>query len=299
MMSSTAVSPSWIRRACPLMPTQCSGSAMSYTAIEIRGSRSRLRGQCRSVRLLIRRPSPSRTYQATAWWGNPSASSVASVANRAGSRKARAASGIGDGALAGALVRGSGIARWYARVRRTAAQWPASVGGRAPGDRSAGAGDRGAAGAGDGAANSQRAGGARHRGRSAQQVPLPVLDAEGGEHVAVAPVLDPLGDETSADPAAERHERLDQGLLRVALLAANRMDDLAVDLDDRRPERGDEGEARVAGPGIVDREAEAQAAQLLDPPDELLRVRDRLLLGAFDRQLAWRQAGVARGRGKE
>ena len=69
------------------------------------------------------------------------------------------------------------------------------------------------------------------------------------------------------------------------------MRDLAIDLDDRRSQRGHEREARVAGPRVIDREAEAQASQGLDLALEWAEIRDRLLLRALDGDARWRQAG--------
>ena len=124
--------------------------------------------------------------------------------------------------------------------------------------------------------------------RPADQVALAELHAERAEHREVGPLLDALGQQPRPDPAAERDERLDQGLLRV--VAGDALGDHAVDLDDRRMQRGDQREARVARAGIVDREPESEPAQRLD---RLQRdhVGDRLLLGAFEGDLARRQAG--------
>ena len=74
-----------------------------------------------------------------------------------------------------------------------------------------------------------------------------------------------------------------------ACLASSRaipVDDVAVDLDDRRAERGDEREARVAGPGVVDGEPEPGPAQGLDRALERHDVGDGLLLRALERDLA-------------
>ena len=63
-------------------------------------------------------------------------------------------------------------------------------------------------------------------------------------------------------------------------------------------ERGDEREARVAGPGVVDGKPEPGPAQR---PDRLLErhdVGDGLLLRAFERHLARVQAGVPDDRGQ-
>ena len=131
----------------------------------------------------------------------------------------------------------------------------------------------------------------RRERRPAEQVALAEFDAERRQRREVGPPLDAFGQEVGADPAAERHERLDEGLLGVVV--ADAVDDLAVDLDDRRPQRRDQREARVAGAGVVDREPEAGLAQGLDLAMEHADVGDRLLLGAFDGDLAGLEPGVA------
>src|SRR4029079_9205023 len=71
------------------------------------------------------------------------------------------------------------------------------------------------------------------------------------------------------------------------------MDDVAVDLDDRWPQGGDEREAGISGARIVDREAEAELAQGPDLALERGDVGDRLLLGALDGDLARVEADLA------
>ena len=125
----------------------------------------------------------------------------------------------------------------------------------------------------------------------AEEVALSELDVERGEHREVRPAFDAFGEEVGADPPPERDERLDQRLLGVVV--ADAVDDLAVDLDDRRAEGGDQREAGVAGTGVVDREPEAELAQRLDLALERADVGDRLLLGAFDGDVVRVEAGVA------
>ena len=72
---------------------------------------------------------------------------------------------------------------------------------------------------------------------------------------------------------------------------ADAVDDLAVDLDDRRPRRCDEREAGVAGAGVIDREAEAESSQRLDLALERAEVRTGLLFGALDRDVVRIEAG--------
>ncbi len=69
-------------------------------------------------------------------------------------------------------------------------------------------------------------------GRLPEQVALAELDAERGQRGEVGPALDAFGQQVRADPPPERDERLDQGLLGVVV--AEPVDDVAVDLDDRR-----------------------------------------------------------------
>jgi hypothetical protein len=66
-----------------------------------------------------------------------------------------------------------------------------------------------------------------------------------------------------------------------ALLAADAVDDLAVDLDDRGSEGGNEGEARIPGTGIVDRETESELSQRAHVPREGQDIGHGLLLGAL------------------
>ena len=128
-------------------------------------------------------------------------------------------------------------------------------------------------------------------GRLPEQIALPEFDAEGRQRREVRPPFDAFGQEVGTDPAAERHERLDERLLGVVVVEA--VDDVAVDLDDRWPQCGDEREAGVAGAGVVDREPEAELAQGLDLALERGEVGDGLLLGAFDGDLARVEADVA------
>ena len=71
--------------------------------------------------------------------------------------------------------------------------------------------------------------------RASEQIALPEFDVELGQGGQVGPSLDAFGEQVRPDPAPERHERLDQRLLGVVV--ADAVDDLAVDLDDRRSER--------------------------------------------------------------
>jgi len=131
----------------------------------------------------------------------------------------------------------------------------------------------------------------RQERRSAEQVALPEVDLAFLKSDQVATVLDALGHHLGADPAAKRDESLDQGLLGLTVLVADAVDDLAIDLDDRRLERGDDREAGVARAGVVDGEAEAEAAERPNLLLEARHVGDGLLLGALDHDLAGRQAG--------
>src|ERR1700690_745855 len=117
--------------------------------------------------------------------------------------------------------------------------------------------------------------------RAAGQVALPEVHLAFLKSDQVATVLDALGHHLGADPAAKRDESLDQGLLGLTVLVADAVDDLAIDLDDRRLERVDDREAGVARAGVVDGEAEAEAAER---PNLLLgagRGGEGLLLGAL------------------
>ena len=124
-----------------------------------------------------------------------------------------------------------------------------------------------------------------------EQVALTEFDAEGRQRGEVGAALDPFGQEVGTDPAAERHECLDQRLLGVVVVEP--VHDVAVDLDDRWPQGGDEREAGVPGTGVVDREPEAELAQGLDLALERGDVGDGLLLGALDGDLARVEAGLA------
>ena len=182
---------------------------------------------------------------------------------------------------------------WEAPRRRgRAGRWrgaPAAerldgFGGRGPGD--------GRAGAAAGGSRDERLQAARLSGdrlRLAEQVPLAQLDAEALERFQVRRVSMPSAsrrawirrpNETNASTSA----------CFASSLAMRRTISL-VDLDDRRPQRRDEREARVAGAGVVDREAEPEAPERLDLALERDDVLDGLLLGAFERDLA-------RGRGR-
>src|ERR1700690_1006485 len=100
--------------------------------------------------------------------------------------------------------------------------------------------------------------------RAAEQVALAEVDLAFRPGDQTRAVLDSLGNDLGPDAAAERDERLDQGLLGLAVLVADPGHDFAVDLDDRRLEGGDDVEAGVAGAGVVDGEAETELAQGFD-----------------------------------
>ena len=227
----------------------------------MRGSRRRLVGQRRPTALLMTISSPSSVYQTTAWRGRA------------------VGVGRGDGGVALVVEEGSDVVgkadgscpRWYAR--------------------GAPHGDPAWRGSGLVLTCWSAAAAARVGRRLPEQVALAEFDAERRQRGEVGPALDAFGEEVGADPPAERDERLDQRLLGVVV--GDAVDDLAVDLDDRRPERGDEREAGVAGAGVVDREPEAELAQGLDLALERADVGDRLLLGALDGDLARVEAGGA------
>ena len=67
---------------------------------------------------------------------------------------------------------------------------------------------------------------------------------------------------------------------------ADPVDDLAIDLDDRRAQGGDECKAGIAGAGVVHREPEPELAEGLHLALEHPDVGDRLLLRALDGDLA-------------
>jgi len=85
--------------------------------------------------------------------------------------------------------------------------------------------------------------------RFAEQIALPELDPERAQFGEIRASFDPLRQEPRADAPAERDEGLDERLFRIVV--ADPVDDVAVDLDDGRPERGDQREARVASAGVV------------------------------------------------
>src|SRR4051812_23829276 len=123
----------------------------------------------------------------------------------------------------------------------------------------------------------------RQRRRLPDEIALTKIDAEVRQHREVGATLDPFGQEQCTDPPTERDERLDEGLLRV--VPSDPEGDLAIDLDHRRTKSGNQAEARVAGAGVVDREAEPEPAERLDLPDERPDVRDGLLLSALQRDV--------------
>src|SRR5215210_6669960 len=193
---------------------------MSVPDPAMRPSRGRLAGQRRPTLLWTTSVWPSSRYQTTPCRGCPSSSTVAIEANRRGWRNSRTR---GERAMGVCVVMGR-------MVRDVRVRPPSSV--RRGGDA--------------------RRGAARPRpapprlcpiehphhaarwlrlvGRATEQVPLPEVDAEPPQHDEIGSLLDPLRDEPGADPPAERHERLDERLLRV--VARDSGDDLAVDLDD-------------------------------------------------------------------
>src|SRR4029453_664492 len=131
----------------------------------------------------------------------------------------------------------------------------------------------------------------RHNGPGlglADEVALAEFHAQLDQRCQVRAGLSPFREEMGADPAPEGHKRLDERLLGV--VEPDAAHDVAIDLDDRRAQRGDERERRITGTRVVDREPETELAQLADLALQWYDVGDRLLLRALQRDGLWREA---------
>jgi hypothetical protein len=102
--------------------------------------------------------------------------------------------------------------------------------------------------------------------RPGERVALRVGGVEVGERAQVGDVLDALAADGGAGGAGERHERLEQRIARGVVVRA--VDERAVDLEDVRRDANQLLKARVAGAGVVERDAGAAAAQLRQAPLE-------------------------------
>src|SRR5439155_27062016 len=223
-------------------------------ASDTRPSRSRLSGQRRPWRLLTRTVSPSIRYQMTAWCGDPSSLTVAIEAQLRALRNDRTSAGMGLAVGIAPMVREAAV------TGTVAGRWVLPPALLRRGDDSPAPGARRADGlARHGCPECEPARRIGRERRLAQQVALAQVHAQLLERREVGPLLDAFGEQPRPDPPAERHEGLDEGLL--GIVTGDAVGDLAVDLDDRRPKGGDEREAGVAGAGVVDGEAEAEAAE--------------------------------------
>src|SRR5581483_5009525 len=100
------------------------------------------------------------------------------------------------------------------------------------------------------------------RRRAAEQVPLPVVDADLAHERHRLAVLDPLGDRLLTECAREAHDRLDDRATgRVARRVA---DELTVDLQVLNREPLQVREAAVAGAEVVERECAADRRESLE-----------------------------------
>ena len=294
-MSAWAVAWSSTTSTVPFTDTQ---SCPSLTTSEMRGSRMRFVGQHRPTLLLMTIVSPTSRYQTRTWRGPAVGIDRAhddvpmghpeELEDLGGQRRGRrrdggfghdamvrerprrpsACAGVGptDQAPAPAFATRAWTRRFFGASSRVgagaarAAGWPAAAGppvratacrGGSPGRTST---------------PSERS------MMSSRRVSMPSATSS-------APIRRP--NETNASTSA---------CLASPALVADAPDDLAVDLDDRRPQGGDEGEARVAGTGVVHREAEAELAHLLDVLGQARRIRDVHLLGALEGDLAAAEA---------
>ncbi len=122
------------------------------------------------------------------------------------------------------------------------------------------------------------------RGGAAQGVSLAPVDVEVGERGDLVERPDPLRADDRAGAAGEAHEGLDQGHARGVLVDALGED--AVELDDVRLHPRQLPQARVAGAGVVHRDASATLTQVLQCVADGLVLGDRLVLGDLDHDLA-------------
>ena len=120
-------------------------------------------------------------------------------------------------------------------------------------------------------------------------VALAEAAAERPEPVGLVLGLDPLGDHVEAQRPAEVDDRLAEHV-RVADAVAARHE-RPVDLQLVDLEGVEVAERRVAGPEVVDREAEAERSQLADALDGLEARREQRALGDLERELRRVHAG--------
>src|SRR4029079_10710314 len=112
-----------------------------------------------------------------------------------------------------------------------------------------------------------------------------------GEHRVVLGGLDALGDDAEPEAAAEVDRVADE--LVVAHAGAHAGDEAAVDLHLAHREDLEVLERRVAGPEVVDRQADAEVGEALDDRQRAGRVVDDHALGDLEDQRAGRQVPAA------
>lgn len=136
-------------------------------------------------------------------------------------------------------------------------------------------------------------GGKALEGRAGEEVSLKVADVLFGEPDEFGLGFDAFGNDADVEPGAGGEDGAEDRLAgRVALDAA---DEAHVELDVVGLEVGEQGEAGVGGAEVVDGEADAERAQLVDEADEAGAVVDKVGFRGFEDDAVEREAGAAGG----
>ena len=127
-------------------------------------------------------------------------------------------------------------------------------------------------------------------GWGGEEVALHVADAEVLEGVLLGEGFDAFGDELDVELAADLDDGADDDAAGEALVDVAGEGD--VDLEDVGTEGGEEGEACESGAEVVDGDAQAALAEVLDGALELGGLADALLFGDFEDEAIEREAGA-------
>src|SRR5215469_11031827 len=120
------------------------------------------------------------------------------------------------------------------------------------------------------------------RRRPGAQEPLHLVAAGEAQKDALLLGLHPLAQHREAERAAERHDRLDDHA--AVRRAAERRDELLVDLELVDREAAQIAETRIARAEIVERDLDAERAQLVEPRHRVVRILDQHALGDLEHQ---------------
>src|SRR6056297_3134134 len=128
---------------------------------------------------------------------------------------------------------------------------------------------------------------------TAEEVALQLVAAATAQDIVLVVALDPLGDDLEPQSRAEGDDRPGDRCTR--LVVRDVADERLVDLERADRKALEIGERRVAGAEIVDREVDAEAVQIAQPPGRIHHVLHDHTLGELELEQMRRKAGGLEG----